>query len=120
MLRQGGGYGEVLDIVRRSGRREEIRSPFQELDIDLAALKRGIGHQPSMKRLIRRHAGHHQLPERIPHSRERLSPVGSPYDELREHGIVVQGHLATDLDSTVPADARPSRSSQILDTSGRW
>src|SRR5436305_8233004 len=66
------------------------------------------------------HAFDRQLFERAMHALDGTLPRRRPHDQLCKHRIVVQGHLASRFDATVPPNTWTGWQVQILYAPGGW
>src|SRR5205085_6310658 len=96
------------------------KTALQPLNVDCSPPELLVVHDADVKIARALDATNYQVDEGATHARDRLRPIRSPDDQFGEHGIVIQSDLATRLDTTVPANARPAGQMQILDASCRW
>src|SRR5262245_51034935 len=65
-------------------------------------------------------AFHVVLTQGAAHSRDRFLTCGSPGDELRNKGVVIQRHRPALVNAAIVANTRPGGRAQPNDLSRRW
>ncbi len=118
VLGEGGGQGQVQLEDRIGARCEQIGSPVQKLDVDLAGAEGGVGQQAPMEALVGRDPHQDQLVQSPRHPPNCLIAVGGPDNELCQQRVVIQRHVVTGLDARIPAHTRAAGDPEILDSPG--
>ena len=93
--------------------------PFDKAGIDLAACHHRMDQQRLEKIEVGGHADNLEPAQSLDQAFERLGPIGSPGDQLRQQRIVVGRDRVAGAKAGVDADAFPSRLAPLADGPGR-
>ena len=122
-LELGEGRGDerqvAVDGVHRQRQLAGLELAVEPGDVEGAGAELLVAQQGQEERHAGRHALDAQLGERAAQPVERLRAVRAPDDQLAEHGVVVDGHLAALVDADVVAHAGTLRPAQQLDAARR-
>ncbi len=116
---RGASRGKIERRERGRAPRQRGKFPLDEADVDLVPDDLRMAQQRPEESKIRGDAFDPERIERFDQAGERLRPIGSPRDQLRQQRIVVGGDRVARAKAGVDPDAVPSRLAPCADGSSR-